>query len=367
MKLVVLGLSITSSWGNGHATTYRALLREFAARGHELIFLERDVPWYASQRDLQECAYADVRLYASLEDLQENYERTVAEADAVIVGSYVPEGVAVGEWAVETATGVVGFYDIDTPVTLAKLQREDFEYLSPDLIPRYDVYLSFTGGPTLKRLEDEFGACRARALYCAVDPALYYPQPVTQARWDLGYLGTYSADRQPGLESLMLEPARALPKHAFVVAGPQYPADIEWPPNVERIDHLPPAAHRKFYNEQRCTLNLTRADMTAAGYSPSVRLFEAAACGTPIMSDWWRGLDELFVPGREILIARSGEEVVSVLNSLSPDELREIGMAGRERVLAAHTAAHRAAELESHLLEAMRPASSILPTLATLS
>ncbi len=235
--------------------------------------------------------------------MRDRFAAAVREADAVIVGSYVPEGVAVGDWVTRTAGGLTAFYDIDTPVTLAKLERGDLEYLSPALIPRYDLYLSFTGGPTLERLEREFGSPRALPLYCSVDPSLYFPESC-ERKWDLGYLGTYSADRQPPLEALLVEPARRWGDGRFCVAGPQYPADIAWPTNVSRIEHLPPARHRAFYNQQAFTLNITRADMVRAGYSPSVRLFEAAACGVPIISDWWDGLGTVFRPGEEILISR---------------------------------------------------------------
>jgi spore maturation protein CgeB len=233
MRLVVLGLSLSSSWGNGHATTYRALLKAFAARGHDILFLERDVPWYAGdKRDFTAADYCELSFYQDLPGL-ERWAGEVARADAVIVGSYVPEGVAVGRWVQQTARGTTAFYDIDTPVTLAKLARGDFEYLSPELIPGYHLYLSFTGGPTLQRIERDYRAPAARALYCSVDPDAYPPLDVSK-RWDLSYLGTYSPDRQPTLERLLVEPARALPDRRFVVAGPQYPDNIDWPANVER-------------------------------------------------------------------------------------------------------------------------------------
>jgi spore maturation protein CgeB len=348
MKLVVLGLSLSSSWGNGHATTFRALLKQFAARGHDILFLERDVPWYASQRDLADPDYCRLEFYTDLEDL-ERWRGQIARADAVIVGSYVPEGVAVGRFVQEHARGVTAFYDIDTPVTLAKLERGDFEYLSPDIIPGYDVYLSFTGGPTLRHIERRYGSPAARALYCSVDPEAYPPLDVPK-RWDLSYLGTYSPDRQPTLERLLIEPACRMPERRFVVAGPQYPTDIDWPANVERIDHCPPADHAEFYSASRFTLNVTRADMIAAGWSPSVRLFEAAACAVPVISDRWEGIDSLFVPGREILLADTSDDVVRFLL----EDSAAIGRAARARVMKGHIAADRAAELETYLREAAK-------------
>jgi len=352
LRIVIIGLSITSSWGNGHATTYRGLVRELERRGHDVLFLEHDKPWYANNRDLPHPPYGRTELYASVDELQRRFAGDVRDADLVIVGSYVPEGVTVGRWVTTTARGVTAFYDIDTPVTLAKLAAGDFEYLSPDLIPRYDLYLSFTGGPTLDRLQRGYCSPRALPLYCSVDPSLYHPDPAATPRWDLGYLGTYSVDRQPPLEKLLIEPARRLSERPFVVAGPQYPDTIEWPANVHRIAHLPPAHHRAFYNEQVFTLNVTRADMIRAGYSPSVRLFEAAACGVPIISDAWDGLGTFFVPGEEIFIAHRTDDVIDILRHTSDATRRRVGERARAKVLSAHTAAHRAAELESYVLSA---------------
>jgi spore maturation protein CgeB len=353
LRITVLGLSITSSWGNGHATTWRALLKALAARGHAITFLERDVPWYRAHRDLHEASWCRIALYRDLADLRRRFSGSVAEADVVVVGSYVQGGVDVARWVQATAAGVVAFYDIDTPVTLAKLARGDHEYLAPDLIPHFDLYLSFAGGPSLARLEQVHGARRARALYCAVDPAAYRPLGLPE-RHALGYLGTYSADRQPALERLLIEPARALPDERFAVAGPQFPDDLVWPANVLRHDHVPPERHPTFYGQLRFALNVTRADMIGAGWSPSVRLFEAAACGVPIISDDWPGLNELLVPEREILIARHTADVVRYLREVGPDERSRIAGAARKRVLDRHTAAHRALYLEREVLAIAR-------------
>jgi spore maturation protein CgeB len=352
LRFVFLGLSITSSWGNGHATTYRGLVRELTAHGHDVLFLERDAPWYADNRDLPEPPYGRTRIYQSLAELRDRFERQIRTADVVIVGSYVPEGVEVGEWVVSRARGVTAFYDIDTPVTMAKLERADHEYLNPGLISRYDLYLSFTGGPTLRLIESRYGSPRARVLYCSVDPTLYFPER-RDLKWDLGYLGTYGPDRQPMLDALLCEPARIWPEGRFTVVGPMYPRKIKWPRNVRRRNHLSPAQHRAFYNAQRFTLNVTRADMVRAGYSPSVRLFEAAACGIPIITDDWPGLASVLEPGAEILVARSAADSVRYLRELPEQERLGIGERARKRVLGAHTSAHRASQLEAYVLEAM--------------
>lgn len=350
LRVVVLGLSITSSWGNGHATTYRGLIRGLSERGHEVLFLERDQPWYAQNRDLPRPPWCRLGLYNGLDDLWDRYGTEIRGADLVIVGSYVPEGIAIGEWVTRSARGLTAFYDIDTPITLARLEGDETEYISRSLVPRYDLYLSFTGGPILDRIESEFGAQAARPLYCSADPLVHYPEPIDH-RWELGYMGTYSEDRLPALEALLLDVARMTPGSPFVVAGPQYPETIEWPPNLERIVHLAPERHREFYSAQRFTLNLTRRAMVEAGYSPSVRLFEAAACATPIITDYWEGLDHFFIPGGEILIARSSDEVVEYLVDLPIAEAEGVGRRARDRVLAGHTARARAIELEGYLRE----------------
>ena len=350
LNIVILGLSITSSWGNGHATTYRGIVRELAARKHKVLFLERDVEWYASNRDLPEPRFCRTELYKNLPELKARFRKAIAAADLVMVGSYVPEGAEIGEWVCRTASGVRAFYDIDTPVTVAKLEEGDLDYLSRALVRKYDLYLSFTGGPMLERIETKFGSPMARPLYCSVDPTLYFPErePI---RWDLGYMGTYSDDRQPTLERLLIEPAWAWNKGRFVVAGPQYPKRLKWPGNVKRYVHVSPAKHRAFYNAQRFTLNVTRAHMVEAGYSPSVRLFEAAACGTPIISDCWAGLESILVPGKEILVARSSNEMLAYLREVTESERRRIANRAREVVLEKHTARHRVLELETYYEE----------------
>jgi len=353
LDIVILGLSITSSWGNGHATTFRALVRALSARGHNVCFLERDMPWYAENRDLPNPPYGLTQLYRSVAELKRRFARRVLNADLCIVGSYVPDGVAIGEWVTATCAGVKAFYDIDTPITLAKLANGEAEYLTPRLVSRYDLYLSFTGGPVLRKIERELGSPMARALYCSVDPKVYFPESCN-AKWDLGYMGTYSVDRQPSLDQLLIEPARRSAKLKTVVAGPMYPRELSWPANVKRIEHLAPAAHRRFYNSQRFTLNLTRADMRVAGYSPSVRLFEAAACATCIISDSWPGLETFFKPGHEILTASTAAEVLHYLNDLSEKDRRAIGERARQRILAEHTSERRAMELEQYVAEVLK-------------
>jgi spore maturation protein CgeB len=350
-NIVVIGLSLSSSWGNGHATTYRALLRGLASRGHKTLFLERETPWYAGHRDLPSPDFCRLAFYSSPDDLRRRFASAIRDADAVITGSYVPDGIRVLDWVLATARGVRAFYDIDTPVTLAALERGDNAYLAARQIPALDLYLSFTAGPTLDRLATRFGARRPVAFYCAVDETSYQPTG-TPKRWDLGYLGTYSADRQAALDRLLIEPARRLPSRRFAVAGPLYPADIVWPANVERIEHLSPQEHAEFYSAQTFTLNITRADMVAAGWSPSVRLFEAAACGTPIISDRWPGLTKLLPENEAILVADDTHAVVAALTSPDPALPRRIAACAGAIVRASHTGLARARTLELELAAA---------------
>jgi len=324
---------------------------ELVRRGHHVLFLERDVAWYAENRDLPKPLYGEVGLYTSVDQLQSMYTNAFRSADCVIVGSFVPDAVVIADWLKFIVSGVFAFYDIDTPVTLNHVERDSCDYLNTSLIPDFDLYLSFSGGPVLERLENEFGSPMARVLYCSVDPSVYFPDSKLD-HWDLGYLGTYSSDRQPMLESLLVRAARQWPMGQFVVAGPQYPAELEWPDNVERIEHLPPVAHRDFYNSQRATLNITRADMIRCGYSPSIHLFEAAACAVPIITDYWQGLETVFDIGTEILVAEDGDQVLKQLRDMPKANLIEIGRNARRRVLADHTATHRAEALEHYILEA---------------
>lgn len=352
LDIVIVGLALSSSWGNGHATTFRALIGGLAEEGHRVLFLERDVPWYAAHRDLPEPGFCEFALYEGIPGLLRDHGERLRRADAVIVGSYVPEGAAVIDALAALRPRMLCFYDIDTPVTMGLLDEGDHAYLAPRQVPGFDIYFSFSGGEVLRHLEDMRGARRAEALYCSVDPALYAP-PARPAppKWDMGYLGTYSPDRQPGLEALLLEPARRLPEMRFVVAGSRFPEDVDWPANVERIEHLPPADHAAFYGQQRFTLNITRAAMRAMGWSPSVRLFEAGACGTPVISDRWRGLGEVLPEDEAVLIADRTEDAIAALTELPEARRRAIAASARQLVLDRHTGRARAADLARVLRE----------------
>jgi spore maturation protein CgeB len=351
LNIVFVGLSVTSSWGNGHATTYRALIDALVQRGHQVTFLERNVPWYREHRDLGEPDGWSLKLYTSLQDVPRRFGQLITTADLVIIGSYVPDGIAIIDWITSHAQGVTAFYDIDTPVTLANLEK-GIDYISAPLIPRLDIYLSFSGGPVPAMIEDGYGSPMARPLYCSCDLSLYRPHP-TAIKWSVGYLGTYSEDRQSQLENLLLATARELTRERFVVAGSKYPDGLNWPKTVDRIEHIAPDKHAAFYGAQRFTLNITRSDMRLLGFSPSVRLFEAAASGAPIISDRWPGIETIFTPSSEILLADSSREMVEILSGMSDDQRLGIAENARRRVLRDHTPDHRARQLESYYTEAL--------------
>jgi spore maturation protein CgeB len=350
LKIVICGLSITSSWGNGHATTYRALARALHARGHDIVFFERDLEWYASNRDMPEPPFCRVYIYDRWEDVLPLLRRELKESDVAVMGSFFSDGARAVDEVLDSRAGVKAFYDIDTPITVGKLRQEDCEYLRRDQVPGFDLYLSFTGGPLLREIESRFGARRAVPLYCSFDPDRYrFCEADLRYKCDLSYMGTYAADRQPKLEELFCAPARALLGKQFLLAGPQYPLGTALTKNVRRIIHLEPEFHPLFYCSSRFTLNLTRKDMVEAGYSPSVRLFEAAGCGAAIISDFWPGLQTFFTPGEEILLAGTTEEMLSHLNSIGDEEARAIGHRAQERVLASHSAEKRAIQFEEFI------------------
>jgi len=367
VKLAIFGLTVSSSWGNGHATLWRGLIRALAAVGHEVVFVERDVVWYAAHRDLAGLPGAKLLLYADWAEVLA-YRNSLLDADALIVTSYCPDAVAATRLITDHARGVAVFYDLDTPVTLARLEAgETVDYLPPDGLGSFDLVLSYTGGDALAALRDRLGARRTAPLYGHVDPDAHRPVPAQSTfTGDLSYLGTYAADRQATLAELFIAPAAALPNHRFVLGGSGYPAEFPWRRNIFFMSHVAPPDHPAFFSSSRLTLNVTRRDMAAMGWCPSGRLFEAAACGVPIVSDDWPGLGNFFAPGEEILLADSAADTLAAL-AYSDDELRRIARRARDRVLAEHSSARRAAEL-IELIEGTRQSDALAKSnLATMA
>ncbi len=352
MRFAIFGLTVSSAWANGHATPWRGLLRALHRRGHRAVFFERDVEYYSQHRDLPAPEFCDLVLYSDWATVRPRAVQTLHSTDVAIVTSYCPDGLAASRLVLDAPGIVRAFYDLDAPITLAALAERGLavpdgaHYLTSDLIPAFDLYLSFTGGPVLETLKTVWGARRTAPLYGSVDPAVHtrLGHPPDEFRCALGYLGTYAADRQPGLERLLVEPARGRADQRFCVVGSLYPAEIDWPTNVVRHEHLDPSRHPAFYSANRLTLSVTRHAMREWGYTPSGRLFEAAACGTPILTDRWPGLEQFFTPGTEILLGDTSDEANAALD-LDDRELASIGAAARARTLEQHTGDARAREL----------------------
>ena len=358
MRIVVFGLTVSSSWGNGHATLWRGLIRALARRGHHVAFFERDVPYYAAARDLTELPGGELVLYRDWDEIRGKAARAVAEADAAMVTSFCPDGLEATDLVLSAGRPLRAFYDLDTPVTLARLDRgESLSYVGPRGLRDFDLVLSYTGGAALDRLRRTLGARRVAPLYGHVDPDVHRPvAPRERFSADLSYLGTYAADRQAALEELFIDPARRLPERRFLIGGAQYPQDFPWTDNIFFVRHLPPDEHPAFFSSCRLTLNVTRRAMADMGWCPSGRLFEAAACGAALLTDAWEGLDAFFEPGREAIVARTADDTIAAL-SLSDRELREVAEAGRARTLAEHTSERRALTLEAEIGAAWRPAA----------
>lgn len=352
LKITFFGLTLSSSWGNGHATPYRAIVRALHRRGVHLVFYEKDVPYYARHRDFASCEYCDLDLYSDWSSVRATALRHAAESDIVVVGSYTPEGARISDDLLDLPRPMHVFYDLDTPVTLSHLNKGPLEYLRREQIPEFDLYLSFTGGDLLRRLEYHYGSRAARPLYGCVDPDVYH-RVAKRAEFAcaLSYMGTYAADRQAKLDELFLEPARRRSDLGFLLAGSLYPFEWTWPANVSRFEHVAPGQHSALYSSSRATLNITRQEMAASGYCPSGRFFEAAACGTPIFTDYWEGLDTFFDVRHELSVVRTRGDVLSFL-SVPTDELRPAAERARQRTLEEHTGERRAQEFLAHCEEA---------------
>lgn len=357
MKIVIFGLTISSSWGNGHATLWRGLCKALLRSGHRIVFFERDVPYYADARDWRSMPGGELVLYQSWPAVAARAASDLTDADAAIVTSYCADALRARDAILEAERPLAVFYDLDTPVTLARLRSgEQVPYIGEDGLRRYGLVLSYTGGAALEELRCSLGARRVRALYGHVDPEVHQPVPhVHRYEADLSWLGTYAADRQAMLERLFVMPARLRPAQKFLIGGAQYPQDFPWSPNVYFVRHLPPQEHAAFFSSSRLTLNVTRDAMARMGWCPSGRLFEAAACGAAILSDEWSGLDDFYQPGSQILLARSADDTLAALD-LDDATLQRIGRAARERTLDEHTSRHRARALIDMLAET-RPAS----------
>lgn len=313
-------------------------------------FFEWDAPWYAEHRDLTEIEGGTLSLYPDWNSVLPEARRQVEDADVAMVTSYCPDAIAATELVLSSRAGVRCFYDLDAGVTLNRLAKgEPVEYIGERGLRDFDLVLTYTGGRAMEELRSRLGARNVAPLYGSVDPEVHYRvEPQEHYRADLSYLGTFAEDRQAALEALFIEPARRLPERRFVMGGAMYPHEFPWTKNVFFVRHLPPEEHPAFYSSSRLTLNVTRRAMAAMGCCPPARIFEAAACGTPALTDRWDGIEYFFKPGSEILLADRTEDAMAAIE-LGGDDLAKLGARARERALDQHTAAHRVIELENIL------------------
>ncbi|WP_458759598.1 CgeB family protein [Afipia sp. TerB] len=354
MKIVIFGLTISSSWGNGHATLWRGLCKYLVESGHTVVFFERNVPYYAGARDLFDLPGGRLELFSSWEDVRTKAHADIRDADAAIVTSYCPDALAATELVLDQQRALSVFYDLDTPITLAKIEAgEAVPYIGAAGLAGFELVLSFTGGPRiLENFRSKLGARHVQPLYGHVDAGVYRRVPPQAGyRASLSYLGTYAEDRQPALQALFVEPARMRQDLRFMIGGAQYPDSFPWSPNIYFVRHLPPSEHPAFFASCRLTLNVTRRAMADMGWCPSGRLFEAAACGTPLLSDDWPGIEDFFCPGSEILIAHDESDTLAALD-MDDAELLRIARNARERTLEQHTSRIRALELVTLLEQA---------------
>ncbi len=339
---------MTSQWRNDHARIYRALVRELDEHGHRVLFLEKDSKRFAKRRDLPRPPYGNTRLYKNLTHLRDTYSEQVRQADVVIVGSCLENGIEIGDWVQQTSYGVTAFYDIEPLETFRQLRARKPTYLLPEQVSRYDLYLSCVGGPVLKILENIYHSPMARALYCAADIDNFYPE-LQKKEWDLGYLGDYNRDQLDILDSLLVEASRHWLDGDFSIVGLQYPQDLDWPPHVRMTKRTPEDDTRAYYNSQSFSLNITDAALRKCGWAPTVRLFDAAACGVPVITDDWPGIHAIFEPGSEILVSRSHEDTLRYIRLMSPNEREAVGIRALHRIYNEHLPVHRAQTLEAHV------------------
>jgi spore maturation protein CgeB len=359
VQITVFGLTISSSWGNGHATPYRAIVKALHAMGHEVHFFEKDVPYYRIRRDFDQCGYCRLVLYDDWGSIRSEALECARASDTVITASYLPEGRRINDEVLALSGPLRVYYDLDTPVSLGNMERVGVEYVRPEQLAEFDLVLSFTGGMGLEELERHYHVRMARPLYGCVDPDDYHRVPAAEEfACDLSYMGTYAPDRQQKLDDLFLEPSRRHPVKQFLLAGSLYPWEWQWPANVRRIEHVTPYDHSRFYSSSRITLNITRGEMARWGWCPSGRFFEAAACGTPVISDWWEGLENFFDPRAEIRVVRSPEDVEDALR-MSDSQIIEMADRARQRTLEEHTGQVRARQLLAYFEEARGVASNL--------
>jgi spore maturation protein CgeB len=351
MKLAFYGSSLLSAYWNGAATYYRGMLKELAGRGYAITFYEPDAFERQSHRDIEPPDWAKVVVYPATPAAARKVIERAVEADVVVKASGVgvfDDLLVEGVMAAAQPHAIRIFWDVDAPATLAEL-RADAGLPLRRLLPALDMVLTYGGGPPVISAYGALGARACRPIYNAVDPATHHPTPPrAHYRCDLSFLANRLPDREARVEDFFLGAARRLPQSTFLLGGSGWD-DKRMPANVRRIGHVGTADHNAFNTSPMAVLNVARDSMAEVGFSPATRVFEAAGAGACLITDAWDGIELFLSPGEEVLVARDGREVADHLACLTPDRARTIGKAALHRVLAEHTYARRAAEVDALL------------------
>ncbi len=352
LDIAFFGSSLVSAYWNGAATYYRGIIRALAERGHRITFYEPDAYGRQQRRDMPDPVWARVVVYAG--EGEDGLLRALTEASSanLIVKA---SGVGVFDELLERAVvemqrpgTLVAFWDVDAPATLDRVERNPEDPFR-QLIPGYDLILTYGGGDAVVKAYEALGARMCAPIYNALDPATHYPvDPDPRFAADLGFLGNRLPDRESRVEEFFLRPAVALSDHRFLLGGAGW-EDKSLPANVNYVGHVYTQDHNAFYCTPRATLNINRESMARYGFSPPTRVFEAAGAGACLITDAWEGIEMFLEPGAEVLVARDGDEVIEHIKSLTPERAREVGQAAMRRVLVEHTYSHRAEQVESLL------------------
>jgi spore maturation protein CgeB len=351
MRVSFYGSSLVSCYWNGAATYYRGLLRALAARGHRITFFEPGAYGRQENRDIPDPDWCRVVVWPAAPDGMARALEQGRGADLVVKASGVGVFDAELEAAVlglRRADGLAAFWDVDAPATLDRVEGDPADPFAA-LIPRYDLVFTYGGGDPVVRAYERLGARRCVPIYNALDPATHFPVP-REPRFaaELGFLGNRLPDREARVDEFFFAAARALPRARFLLGGAGWESR-PMPPNVRYLGHVGTSQHNAFNCSARAVLNVNRASMAAYGFSPPTRVFEAAGAGACLITDAWDGVEQFLEPGREILVAKDGQEVAGHLGELGPGRARAIGEAARARVLAEHTYDQRAAQVEAVL------------------
>ncbi|WP_207435437.1 CgeB family protein [Sabulibacter ruber] len=356
LNIAFFGSSLVSAYWNGAATYYRGIVRALHARGHQVTFYEPDAYQRQENRDIPDPEYAKVVVYPATEEAVYKALEDATSADVVVKASGVgvfDELLEAEVLKLQSENRLVIFWDVDAPATLDRVESDPADPFRVH-IPQYDLILTYGGGDPVINAYAKLGAKKCVPIYNALDTATHYPvEPEDRFQCDLAFLGNRLPDREARVEQFFLDVAAQLPEQQFIIGGSGW-GDKPMSANVNYIGHVYTKEHNAFNCTPKAVLNISRESMARYGFSPATRVFEAAGAGACIITDYWEGIDFFFEPETEILVAKDGVEVATLLQGLTPERAKAIGEAAYRKVLAKHTYGHRADELEQLLLTTPR-------------